>query len=68
MFRIFDVDNTHFITRKNIIEAFARNGKTISDKDVDEMIAEIDPNHDNKISFEEFCLMFDHARLEPKLT
>ena len=25
------------------------------------MIEEIDPNHDNKISFEEFCQMFDNA-------
>lgn len=32
------------------------------------MIAEIDPNHDNKISFEEFCEMFDNAGLEKKFT
>ncbi|CAK70725.1 unnamed protein product (macronuclear) [Paramecium tetraurelia] len=61
LFKIFDTDNSNFITKQNIKEAFARNGKQISDKQIDEMIAEIDPNHDNKISFEEFCLMFDNV-------
>ncbi|CAD8069401.1 unnamed protein product [Paramecium sonneborni] len=68
LFQIFDTDNSGFITKLNIKEAFARNGKQISDKQIDEMIAEIDPNHDNKISFEEFCQMFDHAGVNKNFT
>ncbi|CAD8062120.1 unnamed protein product [Paramecium sonneborni] len=68
LFFIFDTDNSGFITKLNIKEAFARNGKQISDKQIDEMIAEIDPNHDNKISFEEFCQMFDNAGVNKNFT
>ena len=31
------------------------------------MIYEIDPNHDNKISFVEFCLLIDNAGIHQKL-
>ncbi|CAD8054893.1 unnamed protein product [Paramecium primaurelia] len=68
LFKIFDTDNSNFITKQNIKEAFARNGKQISDKQIDEMIDEIDPNHDNKISFEEFCQMFDNAGVNKNFT
>ncbi|CAD8051703.1 unnamed protein product [Paramecium primaurelia] len=68
LFKIFDTDNSNFITKQNIKEAFARNGKQISDQKIDEMIAEIDPNHDNKISFEEFCQMFDNAGVNKNFT
>ncbi|CAD8069397.1 unnamed protein product [Paramecium sonneborni] len=67
LFKFFDTDNSNFITKDDIKEAFARNSKSFTDEQIDEMIAEIDPNHDNKISFEEFCQMFDNAGIYQNL-
>ncbi|CAD8148014.1 unnamed protein product [Paramecium pentaurelia] len=67
LFKFFDTDNSNFITKDDIKEAFARNSKAFTDGQIDEMIAEIDPNHDNKISFEEFCQMFDNAGIYQNL-
>ena len=53
----FDVDNTGFITKKNIKECFNRFGYDITDRDVEEMISDFDIRHDGQIYFEEFMLM-----------
>jgi calcium-dependent protein kinase len=38
--------NVGYIEKEDIKEALARNGRMISDTKIDEMIYEIDPNHD----------------------
>jgi calcium-dependent protein kinase len=50
--------------KEDIKEALARHGRQMSEEKIDEMIFEIDPNHDNKISFEEFCQMMGVAGVE----
>ncbi|CAD8153913.1 unnamed protein product [Paramecium octaurelia] len=67
LFKFFDTDNSNYITKDDIKEAFARNAKSFTDEQIEEMIYEIDPNHDNKISFDEFCQMFDNAGIYQKL-
>ena len=87
LFKYFDTDGANYITRDNIIEAFARLGRHISKKKfkeciylkvcnsylelpvnkIDEMIHEIDPNHDGKISFEEFCDMMGDQGIEKSI-
>lgn len=61
LFKFFDTDNSNYITKDDLKEAFARNAKAFTDEQIDEMIYEIDPNHDNKISFDEFYEMFNNA-------
>lgn len=56
-FKYFDVDNTGFITLKNLREATARGGKKIGDEVLKSWIKENDIKNDNKISFEEFQKM-----------
>lgn len=53
-FSKFDLDQTGFITSENIHRCFARQGFEIDMKEVEEMIAEYDLDHDNKISKDEF--------------
>eukprot|EP01016_Furgasonia_blochmanni_P010764 TRINITY_DN14627_c0_g1_i2.p1 TRINITY_DN14627_c0_g1~~TRINITY_DN14627_c0_g1_i2.p1 ORF type:complete len:466 (-),score=141.60 TRINITY_DN14627_c0_g1_i2:192-1589(-) len=53
-FKYFDVDNSNFITVKNLREAMARAGRKLNDNELQEMIAEIDRTKEGRISFEEF--------------
>ncbi|CAD8143399.1 unnamed protein product [Paramecium octaurelia] len=57
LFKYFDTQNKNFITKENIQEILARHGKSLTDTKINQMIYEIDPNHDEKISFDEFCQM-----------
>ena len=61
------MDGSHFITKENIREAFARHGRTIPEEKIEEMIYEIDPNHDEKITFDEFCAMMGVEGIEQTL-
>ncbi|CAD8134409.1 unnamed protein product [Paramecium octaurelia] len=64
VFKYFDTQDANFIMKEDIKEALARHGRQLSDEKIEEMIYEIDPNHDNKISFEEFCQMMGVAGVE----
>ncbi|CAD8057194.1 unnamed protein product [Paramecium sonneborni] len=55
LFKYFDHQNLNYITKQNIQEVFARHGKSINDEKINQMIYEINPNHNLKITFEEFC-------------
>ncbi|CAK69353.1 unnamed protein product (macronuclear) [Paramecium tetraurelia] len=57
LFKYFDHQNLNYITKENIQEVFARHGRSLTDEKLNQMIYEIDPNHDQKISFDEFCQM-----------
>jgi calcium-dependent protein kinase len=57
IFKEFDVDNSGYITRDNLMEAFKRLGKDASEKDIDDILIEHDKAGDGQISFEEFKLM-----------
>lgn len=54
LFSYFDPTNSNCITAKDLKEIFKRNGRTVSDKDIKQMINEVDPNNDGKLSYEEF--------------
>jgi len=56
-FMRFDVDNTGFISRKNIKECFNRFGYNIDDSDIGEMISDFDIKHDGQINYDEFIMM-----------
>ena len=67
LFKYFDVNGTNYITRDDIQEAFARLGRQLELKKIDEMICEIDPNHDGKITFDEFSAMMGVEGVEQTL-
>lgn len=54
-FKYFDVDNSNFITKSNLKEAFIRSGKNITDSEIDSIITDIDVQKTGKISFKIFC-------------
>lgn len=56
-FHHFDVDNTGFITTKNLKEAMTRSAKHMSEEEIERMILETQYSKDGKISFEDFCLL-----------
>ena len=55
IFRYFDVDNDDFITKSNLREAMAREGRKLPEQLIDEMINEVDIDKDEKVDFVEFC-------------
>lgn len=57
LFSQFDIDDSNFITKQNIKDAFTKLGREMSDKDVDQIIREHDIAGDKQISFEEFKIM-----------
>ena len=58
IFRHFDIDDTNYISRENLVEAMKRMGKELSEQEVDESLKMHDIRKDGRISFEEFRLMF----------
>ena len=58
IFRHFDIDDTDYISRDNIIQAMTKMGKTLTKDEVDEAFKQHDVVEDGKISFEEFRHMF----------
>lgn len=61
------MNGLNYITRDDIREAFARNGRSIDITKIDQMIYEMDPNHDGKISYEEFSDMMDVEGIDKTL-
>lgn len=54
VFRLFDEDNTGFITFRTLKKVCQELGETLTDDELQEMIDEADRDNDNQISFEEF--------------
>lgn len=57
LFKEFDVDNTGYITKENMIEAFEKFDREISTKEMDEIFEKHDTERDGKISYVEFKIM-----------
>ena len=67
-FKYFDIENTGYITLENIREVLAREGRKMTDEEINEMIREVDLSEDGKINFEEFCEMMGvHSPEEKRL-
>ena len=49
-----DVDGNGAISRKELSDAAAKSGFTITEKQVEEIFKEIDLDEDGKVNFEEF--------------
>mmetsp|Transcript_611 Transcript_611/g.1040 ORF Transcript_611/g.1040 Transcript_611/m.1040 type:complete len:486 (-) Transcript_611:2593-4050(-) len=56
-FKMFDIDNSGFITAENLKNVFHTMAKSYDDAAIAQMIAEADTGHDNVISFDEFRAM-----------
>jgi len=54
VFRLFDEDNTGFITFRNLRAICQELGEPLTDEDIKEMIREADLDGDDQISFNEF--------------
>lgn len=60
LFKKFDVDDTGFISKDNLFDAFKRLGRnSMSLTDVNEMIYAHDIAKDGRISFSEFKTIFE---------
>lgn len=60
LFKRFDVDDTGFISKQNLIDAFQRLGRTnITLEQVTQMISVHDIAKDGQVSFSEFKKIFD---------
>ncbi|CAF3310430.1 unnamed protein product [Rotaria socialis] len=58
-FKKFDVDGNGFISSKELENIMSRMGKHLSQKELQATISSLDLNKDGKISFDEFCALFD---------
>ena len=59
LFKKFDVDDSGYITKENLYDAFTRLGKkNITYSEVEEIIKAHDITNDFQISFEEFKVIF----------
>lgn len=58
-FKKFDTDNNGSISVKELNDVLTRLGRHVSRADVEAMIQSIDTSGDGKVSFEEFCKLFD---------
>lgn len=54
IFKRFDVDNTDYISKSNIIRAMKKLGKQITLEEVDDAMDMHDINQEGNINFEEF--------------
>lgn len=53
-FHHFDVDNSGYITKENLIECFKREGKHMKEDEVNEMLKDVHPEKAGHISQAEF--------------
>lgn len=53
-FHHFDSDHDGFISAENLIEAFHREGRTISEEEVMKMMEDLGVSRESKLTFEEF--------------
>lgn len=54
VFKVFDKDNSGFISASELKEVSSKLGRNLTDEDVKEMMKETDLDEDGKISYEEF--------------
>ena len=57
LFKEFDTDDSGYITRENLEEAFTKLEKPLTKAEINTIIEEHDDSRDGKISFDEFCKM-----------
>ena len=53
-FRVFDKDQTGFISAQELRHVMTNLGEKLSDEEVDEMIRQVDVDRDEQINYEEF--------------
>jgi Ca2+-binding EF-hand superfamily protein len=58
-FRKFDTDGSQYITAQELQHILTRMGRSLNRSDIEAMIKQVDSSGDGKISFEEFCHLFD---------
>ena len=58
-FKKFDADNNGYITTKELRDILSRLGRQVTHKDAESMIRQLDTSGDGKLSFDEFCKIFD---------
>ena len=55
VFKVFDKDNSGFISASELKEVSSKLGRNLTDEDVKEMMKETDLDEDGKISYEGKC-------------
>jgi calmodulin len=58
-FKKFDEDGNGFISSKELSHILSRMGRHLSRTEVDAMVKSLDTSGDGRISFDEFCRLFD---------
>ena len=58
-FKRFDGDGSGYISTKELQDIMLRMGRNVSRQDIEAMVSTIDENGDGKISFDEFCKLFE---------
>ena len=58
-FKHFDVDDTNMITVSNLKEAMARDGRKMTNKELERMLKEVDYNDNDMIDFDEFLRLMN---------
>ncbi|XP_063719980.1 calmodulin-beta-like isoform X2 [Symsagittifera roscoffensis] len=56
-FKFFDVNGDGFISTDELKKALTECGDTMTDEEVDEMMSELDIDHDNRINVHEFVVL-----------
>ncbi|MCQ2819953.1 MAG: EF-hand domain-containing protein [archaeon] len=56
-FRIFDKDNTGYLTVDSLLRVFRKIDESLREEEILQMIKENDLDHDGKLSYNEFCAM-----------
>ena len=57
IFRVFDKDGNGFISTKELREVLKELGDDVSDKEIIEMIRNVDIDGDGKVNYDEFVQM-----------
>jgi len=57
LFKEFDVDNSGYITKDNLEEAFERLDKKVTKQEIKEIYEQHDHAKDGRISYDEFKIM-----------
>jgi len=58
-FKKFDEDGNGYITTNELSHILSRMGRHLSRSDIEAMVKSLDSSGDGKISFDEFCKLFD---------